>query len=344
MRSETKTLRFMFNLQCSAGKKRPADAEAAADSKKSKVAEASAGGTGSTAQSAGKPASSAPVVTGNPQTDAVLEYLRRQNRPYSSIQIEDNMHKSIARKAIDAAITELEQQNHVKTKAFGKTVLAWYNQDKYKAMLDQAGETAGKAAVAVQKAGEAAQQRKALEAQVRALESAPKLADLTAKVAELTKKKEELAKRVGLARAASEKGVITAGKKSDIVASLAKYRAAWSTRKDIVTEVLDAVCEGSESKEHTPAKLFLKIGLTSDADAGADLKAMSVQALAARLGVTPLSLQPPPKPVAAAKAGKAAGKGAAPYGASRPMHAPARPPVMKSTGAGAGAGAGMGHK
>ncbi|CAG8765661.1 2665_t:CDS:2, partial [Acaulospora morrowiae] len=50
----------------------------------------------------------------------VLDYLRKQNRPYSVTDISNNLHNAITKAAIQKALTNLVEKEEVGCKTYGK--------------------------------------------------------------------------------------------------------------------------------------------------------------------------------------------------------------------------------
>jgi 26S proteasome regulatory subunit (ATPase 3-interacting protein) len=279
----------------------PANTDAAKKAKKEapKAAPTAASdegaGTGAGAGAgAGAPAPSGPpVVTGNPDTDLVLHYLRAQNRPYSAQQISENLHGRVKKSAVETIMMELEAGEHVSTKTFGKLRLAWIVQDPAAGSFEAVMAAHGSMKAAVEEGAKVAARRRALEAQVRTLEGAPKLEKVVAELGELRGKKAALSARVAATVAARATGAVcNAETKAAALRTLDRYRRAWVDRKGRALELLDALCEGSDDPAMTPAKMGERMGMAMD-EGGTSLKDISTQALAAKLGVPQSVLVPP---------------------------------------------------
>lgn len=60
----------------------------------------------------------------------VLEYLKEQNRPYSALNVFDNLHGEIKKGEMQKVLDALVEEEEVKAKDFGKFVIYLANQDK----------------------------------------------------------------------------------------------------------------------------------------------------------------------------------------------------------------------
>ena len=59
----------------------------------------------------------------------MLEYLRRQNRPYAHTQIFENLHGAVKKAAVPVILDKLTSDGQLKVFEFGKTKLYVANQD-----------------------------------------------------------------------------------------------------------------------------------------------------------------------------------------------------------------------
>ena len=58
----------------------------------------------------------------------VLDYMRKRNRPYSLINIFDNLQGKIKKPELQQVLDTLSSKGHLVAKDFGKNVVYWYNQ------------------------------------------------------------------------------------------------------------------------------------------------------------------------------------------------------------------------
>ena len=57
---------------------------------------------------------------------AALEYLNKQNRPYSAIDIFNNLHKEYAKTAVVKCLEMLASEGKIKEKTYGKQKVSKY--------------------------------------------------------------------------------------------------------------------------------------------------------------------------------------------------------------------------
>lgn len=86
-----------------------------------------------------------PVTNEAAAKKLIILYLKTQNRPYSALQIHDNLHKRIQKPVIERILTALSEgdvEDHIiKCKEYGKAKIYYYNQAMLEAELEQEGTT-----------------------------------------------------------------------------------------------------------------------------------------------------------------------------------------------------------
>ncbi|KAH7378812.1 homologous-pairing protein-like protein 2 [Pyrenochaeta sp. MPI-SDFR-AT-0127] len=68
-------------------------------------------------------------ATANEAADMVLHYLRKQNRPYSAIDVSANLHNKVTKTAAAKILKELHEQKHIEGRAAGKQIVYHALQD-----------------------------------------------------------------------------------------------------------------------------------------------------------------------------------------------------------------------
>lgn len=71
-----------------------------------------------------------PLTTDIAAKKLIVQYLRQQNRPYSAIQINDNLHKRIAKSTVERLLTSLSSEGGgVLCKEYGKAKIYYVDQN-----------------------------------------------------------------------------------------------------------------------------------------------------------------------------------------------------------------------
>lgn len=72
----------------------------------------------------------ADITTENEARKVILNYFKQQNRPYSAIQVYDNLHHRAAKSVVEKALTNLcDGSNGLICKEYGKSKIYYVNQD-----------------------------------------------------------------------------------------------------------------------------------------------------------------------------------------------------------------------
>lgn len=76
------------------------------------------------------------ITTESAAKKLILHYLKLQNRPYSAIQVFDNLHKRIAKPTVERCLTTLsETDGGLRCKEYGKAKIYFFDQLKMSAEL-----------------------------------------------------------------------------------------------------------------------------------------------------------------------------------------------------------------
>lgn len=193
----------------------------------------------------------------------ILMYFKQQNRPYSAIQIEDNLHKRISKSMVEKALASLTGPGQgIIRKEYGKTAIYFPDQSLIAAVgqheLDQMDQDAAKFKAEYDKSF---QYEKQLRQTLSQLLSEPADSDLDNAIAKITASIKESEQKVALF---SKHPV--APDALFKVTTLANFaRKNWKLLKENVMEVCDMLGEQSNKKTKV---LFAEIGLETDEDAG----------------------------------------------------------------------------
>ena len=66
-----------------------------------------------------------------PSKEEIYNYLYKQNRPYSLLNIFENLHKAIKKPALEKVLTELVDEDKLALKEFGKSMVYILNQNNF---------------------------------------------------------------------------------------------------------------------------------------------------------------------------------------------------------------------
>jgi 26S proteasome regulatory subunit, ATPase 3, interacting protein len=209
----------------------------------------------------------------------VLEYMNTQNRPYSLINVFDNLHGAVKKAALQRVLDKLEADAHLKAKVYGKAKIYWPDQAQYgeisEAMIT---ELQGQVAELTAQSQATSVVRRDAEGNVARLSGVLPTEELRVRVADTEERLEKLRSRLeaceeaaaergggGDSKSGSSKPAFLRNKgKRDLEAMLTKLVKVWKERKGMAMEVLGQIEEGSSMKRKA---LYEKAGIETDDEA-----------------------------------------------------------------------------
>lgn len=218
----------------------------------------------------------------------VLEYMNAQNRPYSLINVFDNLHGAVKRAALSRVLDALADAGQLKSKVYGKAKIYWPDQAQYGDITDEmVASLQAKAAELTSAAQSVGLERRAIEGTVARLKSMTSTPDLEKRVKEQEAVVAALRERLSVCEAAAEareageasgcaasataaaaarRPAIVRGKgKTELQAILGKYVKAWKQRKRMVMDLAGQIEEGANMSRK---KVLDKAGVETDEEAG----------------------------------------------------------------------------
>ena len=130
-----------------------------------------------------------------PVSATILDYLNKQNRPYSHIQVFDNLHGAIKKSSVQSTLDALEAEGKIKAFVFGKTKLFVANQDNAAGVVQPLDQEIAKLDEEIAKFGREEQGlRQAvseLENEIKQLESEPTTGEADTLIAKLEQETKE---------------------------------------------------------------------------------------------------------------------------------------------------------
>ncbi|KAL4973239.1 Tat binding protein 1-interacting protein-domain-containing protein [Aspergillus desertorum] len=129
----------------------------------------------------------------------ILDYLRRQNRPYSAIDISTNLHNKVTKTYAVKALRELHQKKEIECRVAGK-------QTVYHALQEEMDEAGPDAVAAMDEEIESLQEQlsglkeneKKIQGELNSLNAIPLLSELRTEIKKLQEEKELLTARLAM--------------------------------------------------------------------------------------------------------------------------------------------------
>ncbi|KAG6943942.1 hypothetical protein JG688_00017355 [Phytophthora aleatoria] len=196
---------------------------------------------------------------------AVLDYMRKTNRPYSLLNVFENMHRAIAKPSLTKLLDNLVAKEELVSKTYGKAKIYYMNQNNLPVPSEEerlAIEEQIKTVTSECTASE--QELKSAEATLSGITSQISDADLDAALKQLEEEAATLETKV---ETLDQPGrvPVSPGRKDALKRKFTKYRTAWVARKRIAMDGVNQIADGMEKK--TKAVLDL-VGVETDEEAG----------------------------------------------------------------------------
>lgn len=174
---------------------------------------------------------------------AILDYVKAQNRPYSSNDIFNNLHKEHGKTAVVRALDQLALDGKIKDKTYGKQKIYFANQDEFpdvaEAELSAMDQEIGDLNAKLQ---EVTRQLQARESQLSALSHSLTTEQLVEKIATVSEERDRLKAR--LEKLTANTTFVEPEEKDRIYKDNEKFVKEWRKRKRLANDVIDAILEG----------------------------------------------------------------------------------------------------
>uniref|UniRef100_A0AAV1U3J4 Homologous-pairing protein 2 winged helix domain-containing protein n=1 Tax=Peronospora matthiolae TaxID=2874970 RepID=A0AAV1U3J4_9STRA len=196
---------------------------------------------------------------------AVLDYMRKTNRPYSLLNVLENMHRVIAKPSLTTLLDNLVAKKELVSKTYGKAKIYFVNQENLPVPSEQervALEEQIKAVTAECTALE--QQLKKAETTLAGLASQISDTDLDTMLTQLDEEAAALEKKIKTLDQ-QDRAPLSPGRKETLKRKFATYRTAWVARKRIAMDGINQIADGMEKK---PKVVLDLVGLETDEEAG----------------------------------------------------------------------------
>ncbi|XP_054718660.1 homologous-pairing protein 2 homolog [Uloborus diversus] len=192
----------------------------------------------------------------------VFDYLVTQNRPYSALDIVNNLHKEHGKTAVQRALDYLVSKEKIKEKSYGKQKIYFPNQAQFSVASDADIQAYDAEIIAFTDSSTAlCAQIKEGENKLLALN---KSLTTEAAVARLNELKSDIPKlKQKLDSLENNSVCISNEEKEAVCVANKKYKEEWQKRKRMAVGILDAILE---SYPHGRAKLLEEIGIESEGD------------------------------------------------------------------------------
>ncbi|XP_056008232.1 homologous-pairing protein 2 homolog [Ostrea edulis] len=174
---------------------------------------------------------------------AVLEYLNRQNRPYSAVDLFNNLHKEYGKTAVVKACESLTEGKKIREKVYGKQKVYVADQSQFPDVDDKEIREMDTRIVELStQCKEKDDQVKRLDAELRGLNSSITTEEAVSQLQQLVEECEACNQKLKTLKEGGR--TVSPEEKDRIYSARTKYVKEWRKRKRIGNDILGAILEG----------------------------------------------------------------------------------------------------
>lgn len=196
--------------------------------------------------------------------EVVYEYMKKQNRPYSLVDIFNNLHKEHGKTAVQKAIDQLVSNGKLCEKVYGKQKVYVVNQDCFEAANDAELKTMDLKIVEQNAClSDTQKELREAESQLSQLNSSLGTKEAQSLLKQTQEEVEQL--RLRIKCLAENPNQVTAEEKERVCRDREKYIKEWRKRKRTTNDILDSILEGYPKNKKC---LYEEVGIETDESVG----------------------------------------------------------------------------
>ncbi|KAL4211963.1 PSMC3 interacting protein [Rhizopus azygosporus] len=192
---------------------------------------------------------------------AVLEYMKKVNRPYSATDVFNNLHSKYSKTHIIKALDKLVEEGKVMSKTYGKSVVYSIKQDVVES--DETGQTLDSLEVEINKVSDelnaVKNENKKLEGELSKLKSDLTTKEVTELIQKYKQENDELEQRLNHLK--SGVVLIPPEKRKRADEEFTRNRDQWKKRRTMFQTIFKTVTEHMPGK---PDELKEELGIEED--------------------------------------------------------------------------------
>ncbi|RHZ77221.1 hypothetical protein Glove_184g50 [Diversispora epigaea] len=197
---------------------------------------------------------------GDDAEQKVLEYLRRQNRPYSVTDISNNLHGAVTKAITQKVLTNLVDKEEVSCKTYGKQSVYVVKQDQFETPSPKdLNEMDTKIEELKKEVNDYKDRNKQLQSVLNGLNNSLTNEQIETKINGLEKENKGYEERLNVLRSGAKQ--LTEEEKKQIDELYEKNRKLWRQRKRMFEEVFNQIAEVTERKTKD---LVEELGIETD--------------------------------------------------------------------------------
>ncbi|XP_074659222.1 homologous-pairing protein 2 homolog [Tubulanus polymorphus] len=193
-------------------------------------------------------------------TKAVLEYLIRQNRPYSAIDIFSNLHKEYGKTQVVKSCEQLTQEGKVREKLYGKQKVYVVDQSQFADVDDAEIKKMDQEIVEMSSnLRDYHDACKKMDSELKSLSSAIGTEEAIAQCKQLEQQINSKETKLKVIKDSGD--LVTPEEREEVMTQRANYVKIWKKRKRLANDILNAILEGYPK---TKKQLYEEIGIETD--------------------------------------------------------------------------------
>ena len=198
----------------------------------------------------------------------IFEYFTSQNRPYSVVNLVDNLHKRVPRGLAERCCDILVSENQLKLKEYGKNKVYFLDQRTLGGVMseNEIQRTKKKIGKLRESNGELSLACSNLEREVLRLRNCPLTTELEQMIEQEEFKHRALSSKVAVLEERAQNADPLFRER--LKKKFNEMRGEWKKRKRMAADAVDLIADGMEKK---PKEVMKVIGLETDEDAGVTL-------------------------------------------------------------------------
>lgn len=203
-----------------------------------------------------------PVQTESKARELILKYIKQQNRPYSAVQIYDNLHHRIVKGTVERVLEKAAEkaESGIRVKEYGKSKIYYPDQSKMEMATPNMLAALDRDISDLQsQVKQAHQEENEHKRELNKIRSEPNDDEIDALLADKEAKVKALQERLS----AFSSSPVDENALENTIIKYNFYRSKWVERKRGVMDVVDSIAEGMDKKV---GKVCEDIGIETDED------------------------------------------------------------------------------
>jgi 26S proteasome regulatory subunit (ATPase 3-interacting protein) len=186
----------------------------------------------------------------NSETEKIVfEYLREQNRPYSILNIFDNLHAQFKKPELQEALDKLVKQKAITAKEFGKAVIYFVNQDDLKIASEEELKQIDDGIKQQREAlSDLANKFKSLQFELKKILDTPTNEELQSNISKIMEQQEQMEKKLKLYKSDTAKSLVSEEEMKKVEAQYNEAKAKAQKTKNLGKALIDMMSASMDMK------------------------------------------------------------------------------------------------